>query len=39
MEQYDNYEKANQLGLDEVLSFSIEEGRDVSDGQCINAQN
>ena len=39
MEQYDNNEKIDQLGLDEVLLFCIEERQDASDGWCINSQN
>ena len=38
MEQYDNNEKVDQGGLEEVLLFCIEEGRDASDGWCINSQ-
>ena len=38
MKQYDNNEKVNQRGLEEVLPFCIEEGHDTSDGWCINAQ-
>ena len=38
MKQYENNEKVNQRGLEELLSFYFEEGYDASDG-CINAQN
>ena len=37
MEQYDN-EKVDQQGLEEILSFCIEEGHDAYDGWWINAQ-
>ena len=40
MEQYENNEKKmDQRGLEEELSFCIEEGHDASDGWCINTQN
>ena len=32
MEQHSNNEKVDQRGLEEVLSFCIEEGYDSSDG-------
>ena len=39
MEQYDNNEKVDQQGLEEVFSFCIEEGHDASDEWCTNTQN
>ena len=39
MQQYNNNEKVEQQGFEEVISFCIEEGIDISDGWCINAQN
>ena len=36
MKQYDNNEKLDQRGLEEVLLFCIEEVHDTSDGWCIN---
>ena len=37
MEKYDNNEKVDQQGLEEVLSFCIEKGHDAIDEWCINA--
>ena len=39
MEQYDNNEKVDQRGLEEVLSFCIEEGHDASNRWFIDTQN
>ena len=39
MEQYDNNEKVDRRGLEEIVSICIEEGHDARDGWCINAQN
>ena len=39
MEQYENNEKVDKRGLEEVLLFCIEEGHDDSDRLCINTQN
>ena len=36
MEQYENNEKVDQQGLEEVISFCIEERNDASEGWCIN---